>query len=108
MPGGCSPKNNTAGANAAVTITIPAPGPGRGTVLKMLACSYSAAPTNGKITVADGTGTIFEVDITAAGTYNAPIPEDGLTCAPASAVTITLAAGGAAVVGKVNTAHLVH
>ena len=61
--------------------------------------SYSAAPTNGRLTVSDGT-TRVDLDITAAGpgAISCAIP-----CDYGAALTITLAAGGGTVVGKLSS-----
>jgi hypothetical protein len=64
--------------------------------------SYSAAPTGGKITIAINGVTVWEQDITAAGPgqfdfSKAPLYTGTLN----QALTITLASGAGAVVGKV-------
>jgi len=61
--------------------------------------SYSAAPTGGRLTVVQGSTTILDLDITAAGPggYNFT-----LTGAMSAAIVVTLASGAGAVVGKVN------
>jgi hypothetical protein len=65
--------------------------------------SYSAAPAGGRITIGEpGQGPKFDLDITAAGLAPISLPGDGLTFENGADVVATLAAGGAAVVGKVN------
>lgn len=61
--------------------------------------SYSAAPTGGKLTIADTAGTKFEVDIIAGGPGGYPLH---LPMLLSSDVTITLASGAGAVIGKLN------
>lgn len=71
-----------------------------------VAWSYSGAPTGGNLKIEDGTDTIFSVDITAAG-HNSISFGRGKRGTRGNALVITLAAGGGAVVGKVNaTWHL--
>lgn len=98
----------TAAANTAVIVTLPA----TADVMHVLAAahvSYSGAPTGGKLTIAVGAAptTIYEVDISAAvpppfnfaggpdcfGVHGSKVNEQ---------MVITLAAGGAGVVGKLN------
>lgn len=97
-----TPQSSTAAANAAVVQTFAAVA-GQSHRLTMLAVSYSAAPTGGRVTVADGGTTILDLDITAAGTFFVPLPAGGLKGTVNTAMTVTLAAAGAAVVGKVNS-----
>ena len=63
--------------------------------------SYSAAPTGGRVTVLDGATTIFDLDITASGPTLLFLryPKRG---SANTSMTITLAAGSGAVVGKLN------
>lgn len=73
-------------------------------VLDWVAYSYSASPTGGALTVTIGGTTVFQVAITAAGPgmfdfSDAPI----YTITKNQAMVITLASGGGAVVGKLNT-----
>jgi len=67
-----------------------------------VAWSYAGDdPTNGNLAVADGAVTIFTMDITTegAGFVMFPSPKRGRV---ATAMVVTLAAGGAAVTGKVS------
>lgn len=86
------PASNTA---AVVTLTALA---GQRRIINAVQWSYTAAPTGGRLTISDGT-TRFDVDITAAGPggFGLCIPGDAGT-----EVVITLAAGGAGIVGKLN------
>jgi hypothetical protein len=90
------------GANAAVAITFAALAD-RTHIIWQIDWSYSGAPTGGALTITDGGTTVFQVDISAAG-------PDSIIFAPPkkaklnSAVVVTLAAGGAGVVGKLNVA----
>jgi len=72
--------------------------------LAALSWSYSAAPTAGSITVVVNAVTIVQLDITAAGPGSVPLAQGGLICQAGQNVVITLAAAGAAVVGRVNAA----
>ena len=89
-------KNAKAAAtNGAATVTLDE-GPGNRVHLSRIVWSYSAAPTNGRLTVAvDGT-TVGTWAITAAG----PAPL-GLNIRAARPITVTLAAGGVGIVGDV-------
>jgi hypothetical protein len=98
-PVAAKPANfNTEAANTDVTITL---GPGKGEhQFAMIYWSYSATPTNGRLTVMGG-GFNFDVDITAGGVgyIHWPVPE---YAANGQQIVVTLAAGGAGVVGKLN------
>ncbi len=91
----------TPAANLAATITYAAAGAGRAHVLHQLDASYSAAPTGGRLTVQNGATTIFDVDINAAGPQRFVFDPPILGSAN-SALTITLAAGGTGISGKLN------
>jgi hypothetical protein len=90
----------TGSAGLAATITITGQ-TGRPTILSQVDWSYSSAPTGGNIKVQDGSTTIWEVDVTAAGpgfkTFTPP-----LSITPGANMVITLAAPGGAIVGKVD------
>jgi hypothetical protein len=61
--------------------------------------SYDAAPTGGRLTITDGGVTVFDIEITAGGPGFFSFP-GGIRGSENSALVITLAAGGAAVEGK--------
>jgi hypothetical protein len=69
-------------------------------VISGIAWSYSATPTGGNLQVIDGTTTILSLDVTAAGPgflqFNPPLKNTA-----GAALTVTLAAGGGVVAGKV-------
>lgn len=90
------------GANAPVTLTIEGR-PGKLMLLGLLSVSYSAAAA-GRLTITANDAVRFDVDITAAGLTTIPVPPDGIGISPGSDAVITLAAGGAAVIGKINAA----
>jgi hypothetical protein len=90
---------NTSAANAAAVITVPTPGAGLSLQLNQLTFSYSAAPTNGLLTIQQGGTTIHETAITSAG---AGPTIAGYKLTANTALTITLSAGGAGVVGRVS------
>lgn len=46
--------------------------------------------------------TVFDLDITTAGPFTIPLPDGIQNLAVNTALVFTLAAGGAAVVGKIN------
>lgn len=104
-PAPSTPQHATAAANTAVTQTFAAVA-GQSHRLTGLVVSYSAAPTAGRVTVSDGAAVVFEVDVAAAGPVSVPLPAGGLQGSVNTAMTVTLAAAGASVVGKVNTARV--
>jgi hypothetical protein len=102
----------TSGANAAGVITLPAVA-GRTYTLKMLLASYSlgsgvpSATAPGRVTVQDGATTILEFDITGPGNSLPPIPDGGISGTTGNSMTITLAAGGTASVGRLSIAYTI-
>lgn len=99
-PFSASEKHVPSAATAAV-LTFPAPGPGLANVLTGVALSYSATPTGGRLTIADGAETVFDLDIPAAGmqviAFNPP-----RRGRPNRALVVTLASGDGSVQGKLN------
>ena len=85
----------TLDAAAVVTITGQA---GRKIVVEQVIWSYSAAPTGGAITIADGTTTL-SWDVTAAG-FNECTFSPPLAFASGATVTVTLADPGGTIVSK--------
>lgn len=96
-----TPVSGTAAANTAVTLTINGVA-GQTIRITELSFSYSAAPTAGSVTVVVNGVTILQFDITAAGPTAIPLPPGGLKCQSGQNAVITLAAAGAAVVGRLN------
>jgi hypothetical protein len=69
--------------------------------LSGVAWSYSASPTGGRMTILDGSNTVFDIVIGAAG-YGAidfPVAKCGNT---GTAMTVTVADGGVGIAGTVN------
>lgn len=91
-------------ANAAAVITLEER-TGARIQLGSLSLSYSAAPAGGRVTIADTGGPRFDLDVVGAGPYDPTFPDDGITFEAGQPVTITLAPGGAAVIGKVNVCY---
>src|SRR5437588_5344744 len=88
--------SNAPAANTAAVVSYTAGATGVQHCLSGVAWSYSAAPTGGNLQISDGSNVIFSMDITAAGAgvvYFTP-PKKG---SAATALTITLAAGGSGV-----------
>lgn len=106
----CFPLTHTyaTDTNAAVTVTLAAE-EGVLHVLDGVDWSYSGTPSGGALTVAvDGT-TIMSIDITEGGpgfltwaTENSDGLHGPLATATGKAMTVTLASGGAGVVGKLT------
>ena len=92
------PKFNYPAANTAAVITLAAK-ENLKNVIHYIQWSYSAAPTGGRLFITFGGVTKFDVDITAAGPGGFDFYLPGIVN---EAVVITLAAGGAAIVGKLN------
>ncbi len=96
-----TPVSATAAANTAVVITINGVA-GQSIRLQHLSFSYNAAPTGGAISVVVNAVTIFQLDDAALTDVTIPLPPGGLLCQAGQNAVITLAAAGAAVVGKLN------
>lgn len=92
-----------AGANAAAAVTLTAPSDGYN-VIDWVAWSYDGDPTGGKLTIELGS-TDFEVDITTGGPGVLKFSENPIVVTKNTAVTLTLAAGGASVTGKLNVGY---
>lgn len=91
--------------HAAAVLTVAAPPTGDELILKELTVSYSAAPTGGNVQVTDGATLVLDVDVTVAGETSIPLPEEGLRLHRGNALTVTLADGGAAIIGRVNVGY---
>ncbi len=97
---------NVPAAHAAAVITLDAI-PNEAHVVSGVVFSYAAAanlPSEaapGRLTIADGSDTIFDLDVPHSGVYTVPFvpPKSGHA---GRTMTITLADGGAAVQGKLN------
>jgi hypothetical protein len=90
---------NAPAANTAAVITLAATADKKHYVPRV-AWSYDAVPTGGRLTITDDGTTVFDMSITADGPG---VIDLGIESAAVNkAMVITLAAGGAAVTGKVN------
>ena len=68
----------------------------------MVAGVAANATATGVVTLDIGRTVDMQVDIAAAGAQNIPLPAAGLRCSTGQATTITLAAGGVGIIGRVN------
>jgi hypothetical protein len=94
--------DSTEPVNTAATFTVTHK-PGRSVSFHSLAFSYSAAPAAGRLTiVGTRSGKSWDLDVTASGVFAFLFSANGLMFEVGEDVTVTLAAAGAAVVGKVN------
>jgi hypothetical protein len=94
-------KTVTSSANAAATITLAAPGAAAQHALSAIHWSYSAAATAGTLTISAGATTVLSLDLGAAVRDSLlfdPVLLGGLN----AEVVITLGAGGAGIIGKLN------
>lgn len=93
----------TAATNTAVAITLAAQAPDLAWEIAGVVAGYDAGGTlaGGSLTITDGGSTVFKAPITANGDRQMPFPRPRVA-APASAVVITLAAGGTGVIGFLN------
>lgn len=94
----------TGAANATAVVTYAADA-FRRHILAGVAWSYSGTPTGGGLRIEDGAGTtVFEVDITQSdvGQLNFDPP---IQASASKAMVVTLLAGGAGVIGKLNCQH---
>lgn len=94
----------TGTANSAATVTLAAAGAGVRNVVDGISWSYSgaslpSAAAPGTISISDGATVVFTANITAPGAGFFRVKRKG---SANTAMTITLAAGGADVIGKVN------
>ena len=93
---------NVPAVNVAAVVMYPAPA-ALSHVITGVAWSYSGGiPVGGRLTIVTTThGTVFDIDIAeeGAGIVLFPVPK---IAAPTDVLTVTLAAGGAAIFGKVN------
>ena len=92
----------TAAANTAVVLTFPANGNG-GWILLYVAGSWSgAAATTGLVTINNGANVLqLDVPLALNSPWQLPL-SPGIACGYNTTVTITLAAGGAGAIGKLN------
>lgn len=94
-------------AGADVSISYPAV-PGKRHVIFLINASYSATPTGGNLHIHRGdAGGVVCLDLDIADTklevgYHMPI-----SCEVGEAMTITLAGGGGAIIGKISVEHYV-
>ena len=95
----------TSGAGADVSMTWDAE-TNVAHVLRDLVWSYSAAPTGGEVLVLDGTDTVVDFHVTAAGPGSVSFGS-GKQGHAGRLMTVTLKGGGGAIVGKINASHLV-
>lgn len=91
-------QKETGTAGNATTITVTGQSE-RNVIVRQVAWSYSAAPTNGGVTITDGTTTYFDLHVTAGGP-DAWIFSPPLAMPEGLSAVVTLAAPGGAVVGK--------
>lgn len=75
--------------------------PGVRHAIRGVAWSYDAAPTGGRLTIVTNAVAVFEIDITAGGPGFIPF-SPALASVRGMALTITLAAGGAGITGRLN------
>jgi hypothetical protein len=87
-------------ANVASIVSYPAT-PTVYHVISGIAWSYNAAPTAGRLFIVMNGSTVFDIDITAAGPGFIPF-DPPKRFGVGDAVSVTLAAGGAGVVGTCN------
>lgn len=92
----------TAAANTEVVLTLPAVSYLR-RGLKMLEATYSAAPTNGVLTIEEGSGNVVRSYLLGTSTsFTREYPGDGLILDKNTAMVVRLSAGGSGVIGRIN------
>lgn len=94
---------NVPSVHTAAVLTFAAQGNNVANAISGVAYSYSGSGTlaGGRMTIADGSDTVFDIDVTALGSYVLPFKPPRRGRANTS-MTITLADGGANVQGKLN------
>jgi hypothetical protein len=104
-----SPFNDVGGAGAPVVRTFAAVA-GQRHRLTAVSCSYSAAASTGTglLTVADGATVVhgWDVPLAVNSPFTPPLPAAGIQGSLNTALAVTLAAGAAGTVGRLNTAKL--
>lgn len=95
------PVSNTAAANTAVTANATA-WPGVKRTIKHVSWSLSASPATAVALTFSSGNTVYQVDITTGGPGFIGFPEQGWPGEEGTAITVTLAAAGASIVGKLN------
>jgi hypothetical protein len=91
----------TSGAGASASITLTAGTASQVRCLQGVVWSYSATPTGGRLTIASTGQPTFDVDTPATG-LNQLDPTQTFRGMPGQSVVVTLASGGASVIGKLN------
>jgi len=92
----------TAAANTEVVLTIAASSVVRH-VLKAVDITYSAAPTNGLLTIEEGSGNVVRsFTIGTQTSFSKEFPSDGLILDRNVALVVRLSAGGSGVIGRIN------
>lgn len=95
-------ESSGSGDNTAEVITLAAVENERH-VLDDIHWSYNGAATTGKLTIAEGGVTTFDVDLITAAADNGSVHfEHGFESDANTAVVVTLAAGAAGIAGKLN------
>jgi hypothetical protein len=93
---------NVPASNTNAVITYAAGAAGVRHCIGGVAWSYSASPTGGRLKIEDGSGNIvFDIDITAGGPGFVPFAQP-LQGTAATALIVTLTAGGSGIQGKVT------
>lgn len=90
--------------NALCSILLPAPTGGSRICLTTLEFGYSDAPTGGQITILEGPTPVFTLPVTAAGAGQIILNRE---YTPATAITVTLSAGGSGIVGHLDVGYCV-
>jgi hypothetical protein len=99
-PYGLRVASGTSAGGASVAVTIAAAGVGSRHYLWSVVASYSATPTGGGLTTTGLVGDEIALDIATA--VPVAVQLNGVPCDLNTALVVTLAAPGGAVVGKVN------
>lgn len=98
---GAAAKSHEPASNTAAVVTLAAGAAGVSNILHAATWSYDGDPTAGTLTVQDGSAVWLKIDITAKGPGQI-VFDPPLKGTAATAMVVTLAAGGAGVSGIVN------
>lgn len=96
LPAGATPAGNT----AAVQTIVPSSGK-KSVAISGVMWSYSGNPTGGNLQISDGNTVVKNIDIPSGGQNWIPFPVP-LRATQGNTLTLTLAAGGNGVSGKVD------
>lgn len=96
-------KNQASAANAVNTLTVSADAKRAYRLSKLVVSFSGGTPTTCRVTVKDGSGVIWDVDLPLAqGANELVLPDGGLVGTPNKSLVVEAAAGGTGVISRIN------